>query len=633
MDIKNKHLNLSSLFSVEKAAGDSGELVIAGLANATTKDRMGDVILQEAWNKGGLDNYAKNPIILAFHNHSKPIGKALDVTSSIDGLQIRAQISKAAGDVYELIKDGTLKAFSVGFIVKDAEYDPKVDIFKILDLELLEVSVVSVPANQDSVFSLDKAFDSEAECLEFKKSFIKTTPIEDKTKESNNQNGSKEEYNMDPIELQKLIDKAIADSAAATTKAIEVAAAAKVEEDAKAAAKAAEASRIELMTSGTEKLLADLTARVESTEGTFTKAVEDLRGEVAEKSAELLALQKSKMSFGDKGSEDGVTYAEKELAVLVARALGKKIEETKAFTNIVEKAGQHVASASWEDTVSTNMLSDLRKRLIIAPLFAGITMTGPTMKLPVNPEAGVATWVLAGAQTNTQAATLTSSGTAVAHVLSDTSITAYKLATKEFLGTEEEDDSIIALMPIIRDAMIRRTARSLDIALLRGAGAGADPISGLITRAGANFATAVPVANKITVDTLAATRRLLGVHGLDPSQVVYVVTMEAYFDLLEDVKFQTMDKAGSNATILTGQIGMALGSPVIVSGEYEAKAATKTAALAVNVSNFLVGNYKGLRVESDYLLEAQARLLVASMRLGFMQKQASVGIAGVKWAV
>ena len=40
--------------------------------------------------------------------------------------------------------------------------------FVVKDLELLEISVVSVPMNQDSLFSLAKAFDNEEDYLEFK---------------------------------------------------------------------------------------------------------------------------------------------------------------------------------------------------------------------------------------------------------------------------------------------------------------------------------------------------------------------------------------------------------------------------------------------------------------------------------
>ena len=135
-----------------KENSEGNSLTIEGFANTTNKDRVGDVILEEAWTKGGLDNYLKNPIVLAYHDPTQPIGEVVDYAINNKGLHVMAEISKAAGNVYELVKQGVLKAFSVGFKVKDADYDKESDIFVIKDLELYELSVVSIPANADSIW-------------------------------------------------------------------------------------------------------------------------------------------------------------------------------------------------------------------------------------------------------------------------------------------------------------------------------------------------------------------------------------------------------------------------------------------------------------------------------------------------
>ena len=41
----------------------------------------------------------------------------------------------------------------------------------ITDVELMEISVVSVPCNQDSLFSIKKSFETDEDYNEFKKSF------------------------------------------------------------------------------------------------------------------------------------------------------------------------------------------------------------------------------------------------------------------------------------------------------------------------------------------------------------------------------------------------------------------------------------------------------------------------------
>lgn len=165
-------MSLSANFST-KAVSDEADapLIIRGFANTTTKDRAGDVIPKSAWEgEKAMPNYLKNPIILAFHNHSMPIGKMTAYNISDTGLEIECEISKAAGNIYELIKDGILKTFSVGFRCLDAEWDENTDIFIIKELELYEVSVVSVPCNQDSVFEVSKSLNG-SDYSEFKKQF------------------------------------------------------------------------------------------------------------------------------------------------------------------------------------------------------------------------------------------------------------------------------------------------------------------------------------------------------------------------------------------------------------------------------------------------------------------------------
>jgi HK97 family phage prohead protease len=153
---------------------DDGSLEIKGSASTIDLDRAGDIIEAEAWTKsGGLNNFKGNPIILFNHDYNKPIGRATDVVVTDKGLEISAKISKAAGEVKDLIKDGVLGAFSVGFKVKDAEYMTQTDGYKIKDAELFEVSVVSVPCNQAATFSIAKSFDNMDDYKEFQKQFIK----------------------------------------------------------------------------------------------------------------------------------------------------------------------------------------------------------------------------------------------------------------------------------------------------------------------------------------------------------------------------------------------------------------------------------------------------------------------------
>lgn len=169
-------LNFSITKAVESTEAEGGGLIIQGYANTVRKDRAGDVIPREAWENGGVENFKKNPILLAFHNHSLPIGQVTTLEVTDEGLWIEARVSEAApNNLYELIKDGVLKTFSVGFRALEVDYDDSMQVFVIKDLELLEVSVVSVPCNQDSTFSLAKSMDT-SNLLDILKSVNPTKP-------------------------------------------------------------------------------------------------------------------------------------------------------------------------------------------------------------------------------------------------------------------------------------------------------------------------------------------------------------------------------------------------------------------------------------------------------------------------
>jgi len=627
---KNKILYLHSFFTkAEQLPAEDQTLQIAGYASTTDVDRHGDIIPASVWQKG-LENYLKNPVILAFHDHTQPVGRMTEHKIDEKGLWIKAKISKAAEKVHQLVKDEILTAFSVGFRIKDAEYNSAAEVFLVKDLELHEISVVSVPANQNTLFNLSKSFTTDSEYREFLMQFA--PPSESaKGLDVNWQADSKttEEWNMDSKELKELLAQAAQEAAVSAAKAIaeqqaqaaaEKAAQERAEQELQARIKAAVAAVTPTET-GAEKLLAEVEKRFQDQADQTKSVIAGLEAALKEKAGELEAIQKSKMHFTDSKAGE-MAYADKEKAVLLAKMSGKGLETTRFGRQMVEKYGAHVPSATWELEVSLAMENEVRRRLVVAPTIRGIAMQTNVMTIPVNPEAGVATWVQ-----NNQFGAAASAGGNATHALKEITLNAYKVATNEYVAFEEEEDSLIAIMPVIRDAMVRRVARAVDRAMLRGAGSGADPVKGLIEYDAASAVTLdISAADKLTVASLRAMRRDLGAWGLDPADIIYIVSTEGYFDLLDDAAFQTVDKVGPQATILTGQIGTVANSPVLVSAEFADKAAGAAGAICFAPANFLVGNQRGLRVDTDDLVETQRRVMVASLRTGMTQVTTNHGM-------
>ncbi len=633
MTDKTKILTLQGIFTksdLPSASDTVDSINISGYASTTDIDRHGDVIPASVW-EAGIQNYLKNPIILAYHSHDLPVGRVVEHKVDDKGLWVKARISAAAEDVFNLVKDGVLTAFSVGFRILDAEYNSAAEVFIVKELELHEISVVSVPANQNTLFSLAKSFETDDEYKSFKMQFASNGTSAkglENPKDTNSDNIK--EFNMDKIELEKMLADAAKLAAENATKAFveaqrveaeKNAANAKAEADMQDKIKAAVAAQIVVGESGAEKLLADVEKRfAEQTEKT-SGILAGLEASIKEKAAELDAIQKSKMQFSDsKGLS--LDYAEREKAVLLSKMSGKALGDTKFGRQLIEKAGAHVPGAvPWELEVSLNMENEVRRRLVIAPTLRNIAMQTNVMTFPVNPEAGLGQWV-----TNAQFGTTDSKGNTLTHQLKEVTLNAYKVATNEYLAYEEEEDSLLAILPVVRDAMIRRVARTVDRAFLLGAGAGADPVKGLATYDVASTVTLdISALDKMTVAKLRAMRADLGAWGLNPSDIVFVVSTEGYYDLLEDTLFQTMDKVGAQATALTGQIGLVGNTPVLVSAELPAKADTAVGAICYAPANFLVGNQRGLRFDTQDLVETQRKVLVSSLRTGMTQITTNIG--------
>lgn len=136
-------------FSVDIKSVDENEAVIEAVFSTADIDRHGEKVSQEGWQ---LKDFKKNPVILWGHDHSKPaIGKAtkigFDEKGNLAGkIQFAVKENPFANTVYQLFANGFMKAFSVGYICEEIDFDKKdTPIHKINTL--LEISAVNVPAN------------------------------------------------------------------------------------------------------------------------------------------------------------------------------------------------------------------------------------------------------------------------------------------------------------------------------------------------------------------------------------------------------------------------------------------------------------------------------------------------------
>jgi len=662
--------------STFKSLGETedGGINIKGSASTNGLDRAGDIIETEAWMKGGLENFKGNPIILFNHDYNKPIGRATGLEVTDKGLEISAKISKAAGDITQLVKDGVLGAFSVGFRCKDSEYMTETDGYKIKDAELFEVSVVSVPCNQGATFGLAKSFDSMDEYRKYQKEILQANstaaadavkieqPSEEKSSSTETDMSEEKRSPETSIDLEAFAKKVAEDTAtkiamkqaeakAAEEKAQQEAIQVEAEEKAVQEAKQEETRTIvEAGLTGAEKLMNDLEARVNEKNEDLKTVVDSLEKQLAEKSEEIMSIRESKRTFAKGNGGDWKKDFENDIidAKFAGLATGKGWDNDYSksiMQKVNEHSGTQVSSADFEQIVSTNIERDIQNELVLAPLFREIAMTSANMIIPILPDAGYAEF--ASAQTasgssphgnlETRGDTLGSPYTGVN--LTERTLNTVKLISQSYLGNETEEDAIMPILPLIRESMVRSHARSIENAILAGNhdngvyGSGA--FEGLLAAADSDNhetsdgASGFAASDAVTAADLLGMRKNMGKYGINPSEVVYIVSQDVYYNLLEDAEFQDANLVGDMATKLSGEIGQVFGSRVIMCDEFATKAAGKYGAIAVYPRNYVMPRLRGVTIESDYEVANQRRVLVASQRLGFTDL---IDSATSKWA-
>jgi HK97 family phage prohead protease len=165
------------------AATVDADSPIEFVASTEATDRYGDIVRVAGWN---LANYKKNPIALFGHDHSMPIGTHKVWTAGLalmSALKLAAAGTSAAVDMARaLVQQRVLRAVSVSFLPLEWEYirdekSKEITGYDFKKQELLEISLVSVPANQEAlaVARAIKGFTPEMERTFFRPAFVGMT--------------------------------------------------------------------------------------------------------------------------------------------------------------------------------------------------------------------------------------------------------------------------------------------------------------------------------------------------------------------------------------------------------------------------------------------------------------------------
>lgn len=155
MEMKNLALAASEI-----KFGAEGSLKFEGYASVFDGvDSYGDTIVAGAYAKT-LENRDR-PVQLRWNHYGPVIGKYTEMYEDEKGLYVKGELTKGhaeAENVAALLRHGAISGLSIGYIVKDSEQDGIIR--KLKEIDLLEISVVESPADNQAHISSIKSAES-----------------------------------------------------------------------------------------------------------------------------------------------------------------------------------------------------------------------------------------------------------------------------------------------------------------------------------------------------------------------------------------------------------------------------------------------------------------------------------------
>lgn len=332
----------------------------------------------------------------------------------------------------------------------------------------------------------------------------------------------------------------------------------------------------------------------------------------------------------------------------------KSINYIKA--NELSTSTQATFGDEWVPTLWSSQLWE-RARLenVIFPQMDVIEMPSQPYELPIEGSDPTVSFVAETA--NESALTLADGNSPIPDSKFGTgkvTISASKLALRTMFSAELDEDSIIPIIPRVRDQAERAMMDTFDYIIING-----DTDATLNTNInlidGTPAATArylafnglrkLPLITTTTnaIDggaagvTLAQLRSLKSAlsrnYSARLSDLVYITNPEGHDRLLALPELLTIDKYGQNATILTGEVGRVNGIPVLVTGELGLSNTagmvsgtgsnnTRTSFLLVYKPYWKLGFRRRMTMSLDFVPYYDTYVLTATARLGMVRQDA-----------
>lgn len=140
-----------------KVDADSDAMTFTAYGNVkNVADKVNDIAVDGCYQKS-IDRHKGEgtmPRMLWSHDPKQlPVGVITSIEEDNHGLKFSGKLSDTTlgREIYALAKDGALDSFSIGYIVKDEEYDRKTGINYLKEIDIKEISWVNFACNEASL--------------------------------------------------------------------------------------------------------------------------------------------------------------------------------------------------------------------------------------------------------------------------------------------------------------------------------------------------------------------------------------------------------------------------------------------------------------------------------------------------
>lgn len=163
-EVKSNSAPIVKTFEIKNADVDLENRIVSGYAATWDLDQVDDIIHRGAFSKSIQERMPANKIKV-LSQHDVLIGKPVEMYEDEKGLFVSAYISPTTrgNDDLQLVKDGVLDRFSIGFSIPGGKYEiDEKGIRHIYEVKLMEFSLVTFPANEAAiVLGVKAAFEEQ----------------------------------------------------------------------------------------------------------------------------------------------------------------------------------------------------------------------------------------------------------------------------------------------------------------------------------------------------------------------------------------------------------------------------------------------------------------------------------------